>query len=307
MAAFGSAVIAGAVAAATQVDTANLNVTGTDLCLVVGASQDGAATPVLTLSWDPAGNNEAMTGIFATVEAGAYVDSTLAYLDDPTAANAPVRVSSSASIEDLRVFGAFFTAAGDVVIADTANSALTGVPTSISVTVPNVVSGDMVVDWLTTSGVAPPTLTVGADQTQQVTISTGSFVSAAASTQAGASGGVMSWTMTGVTYGAILIGARIPDAGGGGSSQVAGSSNIDFTPTSSLRGVGRQSGSAAFDFTATASLLGIGSINGVATMNFAPTATIANQAGCSITSVNGDIAWNDGDTGLIIVGTGFLG
>jgi len=72
-----------------------------------------------------------------------------------------------------------------------------GPDASVSTTVANAASGDLIVDFFAVN--SNPTITVGADQTQQINASTGTSGGTmyGASTQAGANGGVMSWSWTG--------------------------------------------------------------------------------------------------------------
>ena len=125
MAAHGGTVVAGASGNVGTLDTGNLNVTGTDLALVCGGAEEDSNSPTMTLVWDPAGNNESMTGTFATIGNGAYLDMTMAYLDDPTAANAPVRLTLTGDTSQCVVFGTFpshdrapFVAFGTVTLSD---------------------------------------------------------------------------------------------------------------------------------------------------------------------------------------------
>lgn len=83
--------------------------------------------------------------------------------------------------------------------------------TTATVTVPNVVSGDLVVDSLLIAG-SP---TVGADQTQRWNLNPNAF--GAGSTQLGANGGVMSWTQ-GTPDDYVLTALRIPNAGAAAST-----------------------------------------------------------------------------------------
>jgi len=226
MAAFGAGELAGAGGNTTQLDTANLNVTGSNLALICGGGEDAGGATTFTLTWDPAGNNESMTGTFATVSIGSYPDATLQYLDDPTAANAPIRLDLSTSTT-CAVMGTFFTAAGNIVATDTANDSATS-GTALSVTVPNVVSGDMICDWCVT-GDSSGAHVDGADQAEVNTQATsGSFLRASASYQAGADDDVMSWTTGTLYYGGILIGARIPDVGGAPAANPKGPFSMPF-------------------------------------------------------------------------------
>lgn len=215
MAAYGGIVSAGAGGSVTSLRTGNLNVTGSDLCLICGSCEATSQNPNQTIVWDPDGNNEAMTGTFATISAGSYLDGQLEYLDDPTAANAPVQVSWNPANDETIVFGAFFTAAANIVATDTANDSFATSGTTLSATVPNVASGDMVIDFECIG--YQNAITAGADQTARASnIDSGAYLRGQVTTQDGADGGVMSCTFADPTVGGLLIAARIPDAGGGG-------------------------------------------------------------------------------------------
>lgn len=90
-----------------------------------------------------------------------------------------------------------------------------GSAANISTTVANAASGDLIVDFFVVNG--NPTITVGADQTERINLNNGGSAGTmyGMSTQAGASGGVMSWTWTGNRRTA-QVAARLPAAGGGG-------------------------------------------------------------------------------------------
>jgi len=214
MAAFGAAATGSAGGSVTSLDTANLNVTGSDLCLVVGVGEAASVTREFTVVWDPAGNNESMTGEIADLDPGGYVGAELEFLDDPTAANAPARATWTPAIDEVSIIAAFFTAAADVVTADNATDSFTTTGSALSSTPGNVVSGDMVVDFVafaTQAAISP-----GANQTEVGDVTSGSYNQTNLSYQSGSDGGVMSWTCTGQNYGAAQIALRIPDVGGGG-------------------------------------------------------------------------------------------
>ncbi len=215
MAAYGGGDIAGAGAAVSTLDTASINVTGSDLCLVAAGAEDNGATNTFSFVWDPTGNNESMTGL-GVLGGGTYLDGEMAYLDDPTAANAAVRMTMTGTASTCAVMGAFFTAAGNIVATDYATDSFATTGTSVSATPSNVTTGDMVIDFTCTAGYNPAaTMSVGANQTQRGTAGSGPYANFYFSTQAGADGGVMSWTVSNADYGAILLALRIPDSGGG--------------------------------------------------------------------------------------------
>jgi hypothetical protein len=97
-------------------------------------------------------------------------------------------------------------------IADAATDS--GSDTTVSSTVPNVGSGDLVIDFLAVNG--NPALTVGADQTALENNSTGTSGGTmyGMSSQDGANGGAMTWTWTG-TQRTAQVAFRLPAVGGG--------------------------------------------------------------------------------------------
>ncbi len=230
MAAFGGSSSDSGASLTTQ-RTGNINVTGTDLVLVCGTSEDENSTATVTAAWDPDGNDEALTSIIASTSAnqGGYWGATLFGLDDPTAANAPVEVVYTDTMFAITVLASFFTAADS-----TADAGRDENTTSPSVTVANVGSDDMVVDFLV-SATGGDAVTIGEFQTQRETQDPASdnYMTAFMSTQEGADGGVMSWTgVDNSSGGAILLACRVTDAGGGGISQVIGLvTETDSVPT----------------------------------------------------------------------------
>ena len=213
MAAFGASDMARSTGSVTSLDTGDINVTGSDLALVTCIGNTDNDDPTTAILWDPAGNNESMTGDVATVEPSTYCDARMAYLDDPTAANAPVRGTFSPSTGTVMVGAAFFTAAGDINTGDSATDSLAGNGSSLSATVPNVVTNDMVVDFVLQA--ANNAITFGADQTAREEGGI-TYMRSGISTQEGADGGVMSCTWTSHGYGSALIALRIPNAAAGG-------------------------------------------------------------------------------------------
>ncbi len=231
MAAYGGSV-SDTATGGTSITSPNLNVTGSDLCLVVGCGKESSSTINIDetdVTWNVA-TPEQMTDVAQeTEELGGYYSNYLMYLDDPTAANDNVTISWGATVDGHGICVAFFTDAADVVLADSAMDTATS-GTSLSATVGNVASGDMVVDFCVwdTTGAG----TQGADQTlREDPGNFDNYSRGAMSTQAGADGGVMSWTVPSISYGAILTALRIPDSGGGGP----GPSGPDLLP---LLGVG---------------------------------------------------------------------
>lgn len=219
MAAYGGIASIGAGAAVTSLRTGNLNVTGSDPALICGVAEVEIASPAFTIVWDPDGNNESMTGNFANVSQGTYMDMRLDYLDDPTAANAPIEVTWTGATDEVALFGVFFTAAGNIVATDTDNDSFATTGTSLTATVPNTTTNDLIIDFVAVS-YQTVTLTPGDDQTARVNpLDGGGYLRCGVSTQAGdadSSSGEMSWTFGDPGFGGILIAARVPDVGGGG-------------------------------------------------------------------------------------------
>lgn len=222
MAAFGARATGTAAGDVTQLDTGNLNVTGSDLAIVAAIGESsGSGSPAWSFTWDPAGNNEAFTGSVADISAGTYIDLEMEYLDDPTAANAPVRASGLGGASEHVLIASFFTAAADIVAGDSATDSFATTGTSLSATPGNVVSGDLVYDQLHVG--QQLALAAGANQTETgADVDAGYYSRANSSYQDGANGGVMSWTTGSQNYGAILIAVRIPDSGGGGGGPTPG-------------------------------------------------------------------------------------
>lgn len=219
MAAFGAAASGSAGGSVTSLDTANLNVTGTDLALVVCVGEAASVARAYTMVWDPAGNNESMTGEITDINPGGYVGAEMEYLDNPTPANAPARATWSPGTDETIIMAAFFTNAADIVAADFAENSFPTTGGSLSATPGNVVSGDMVVDFFI--GANQAAISAGANQTEVgADVDSGSYARGNMSYQAGADGGVMSWTCTGQNYGAALVALRIPGTGGGGGLSI---------------------------------------------------------------------------------------
>lgn len=215
MAAFGAAASGAAGGSVTSLDTANLNVTGSDLCLVVAVGEAASVQRAYTMVWDPAGNNESMTGEITDLNPGGYVGTEVEYLNDPTAANAPARATWAPGTDETIIMAAFFTNAADIVATDFATDSFNTTGSSLSATAPNVVSGDMVLDFFI--GANQAAISAGANQTEVgADVDSGNYARGNMSYQSGNDGGVMSWTCAGQNYGAALVALRIPDSGGGG-------------------------------------------------------------------------------------------
>lgn len=215
MAAFGARASGSAGGSVTSLDTGNLNVTGSDLCLVAALGEANASEREITFVWDPNGNNEAFTAEVADLAPGSYIGAEMEYLDDPTAANAPVRATWPVGLDETVLFASFFTDAADVVAADVDTDSFNAGGSSLSATAPNVASGDMVVDFIIVAQQLD--ITAGANQTETgADVDSGSYARGNMSYQSGSDGGVMSWTCNSQSYGGALIALRIPDSGGGG-------------------------------------------------------------------------------------------
>ena len=238
MATFGAAGL-GEAATSTGITSDDINVTGTDLGLVMWCSGETSGAPAFTLAWDPGGSDEAPTGTFAALtDVGNYIYSTLAYLDDPTAANAGVEVSATTTCDALMVGGAFCTNVAAFVGTDQANNSYTS-GTTMGGTVPNVTTGDIAVDFIhyDPGGNPGTAATEGGSQTNRGdTTAVGNYSRGAISTRDG--NGVMTWTVPTVRYAGTWMGARFPDSGGGGGPTI-GDMNFQGTGRGVLRGAGR--------------------------------------------------------------------
>ena len=213
MAAYGDLQSGVAGGSVTTIDSANLAVTGADLCLVVGGWEGEAASPAITLTYDPAGDNDAMTGTLGQTSVNSYMDADLGWLDNPEALTVPVRATFASAVDEAGVFGAFFTAAGDVVSTDSAIATDDTAPTTNTVTPSNVVEDDMVIDFVSGTATAARTWTAGTNQTERLDQTDGAYSSAAVSTQLGVNGGAMQQTASaGLAYGLVHFGLRIPNA-----------------------------------------------------------------------------------------------
>ena len=216
MATYGNIASAAAAGGPSSIDTGNLNVTGANLALVCGFAETDSSDITATFAWDVATANEAMTGQFAAIASGNYIEVEMEYLDNPTAVNSVVTASLSGTTVDAAVFAVFATDADDIVGTDVATDNFTTNGTSVSSTVPNAVATDLLVDVFAIS--QQFTMTEGADQTNRVEVDSVTFLRMGVSTQDGADGGVMSWTCTDPIFGGGHIGVRIPGFGAAGTS-----------------------------------------------------------------------------------------
>jgi len=217
MAAFGASDAAAAGGSVQTLRTANINVTGSDLVLICGMCEEEAFSLTKGFTWDPDGNAEAMTGSFANINVGTHMGAEMEYLDNPTAANAPVEGDMGIdTVDEWIVFGLFATAADDIVVTDIGTDSFASNGTSLSSTVLNAASGDLLVD-MAAIGSQQAMTDGGANQTtQESDVSVGSYLRMSVSTQEG-SNATMSWTFSDALYGGIHIAVRIPDVPGAGN------------------------------------------------------------------------------------------
>lgn len=184
---------------------------GSNLFLIVGAAIDLADSPTFSCSSDVDG---ALTKIGEVTYAGSDDQPAVLYGKVAPTVGAHVitigRTSGSGVVGIVAVYTGVDQATP---YADATTQQDTG--TSGSVTVPNVVSGNVVFDILAVNG--NETITVGANQTQLLNASDGNGAGGGmgcASEQAGSDGGVMSWTWTNSQRRGLVAVRLIAAAGG---------------------------------------------------------------------------------------------
>lgn len=148
-----------------------------------------------TLSVTHAGN--AMTSTSTGIASQSPSNAQLFYIVNPTAGTNDVELTLGGTV--LAAAASVWTCSGVNTAAPVhdATEAI-GTGTAVTVTVPNLVAGDVVVDFMMSEaaaavGSAPA---VGANQTTLSSVDGGTEIVFASSYQAGADGGVMSWTIT---------------------------------------------------------------------------------------------------------------
>lgn len=127
---------------------------------------------------------------------------------DVTTANVVVNVNSP----DKFITGVYVADGVDQTTPFRTPVKATGSTTSASVTVTGVVTGDLLIDSLSIDS-GSHAAAVGANQTERWDLNTSNANTGASSTQAGADGGVMSWTWTGSAPYSIVATAFIAVAG----------------------------------------------------------------------------------------------
>jgi hypothetical protein len=154
------------------------------------------------------------------------------YLKNPTPATGNLVTTLSAG-DSFRHVARWFTGVDQTnTFRTTQKSTANSSAASSSLTVPSVVAGDYVVDALTVDATGHA-LTVGANQTENYDDPVGSACDTGGSNQAGADGGVMSWTWTTSAEFAHIATALIPAGAGAPDVESSAAYNSGTTAATS--------------------------------------------------------------------------
>ena len=187
--------------------------TGSDRVLFVGVGFNGSALSVTGVTYNGVAMTEQWDLFAANVGSAGYL------LANPATGANTVEVTFNAAV-DVGIAGAVSFTGADTASPGRTPVSVNGGSATASVDATDAVSGDIVVD---TAFMVTTTTTEGANQTLQQKSEAigGGSSSIGISTQAGADGGVMSWTLgsgaNSWTTGAIAIKAGSGGGGGGGS------------------------------------------------------------------------------------------
>lgn len=200
------------------IDTAEGGTTAT-LSVTVSAGSDLILIVLIHNEADGSGGIEGSTVTFggtALTKAGnadnpTWSDAEIWYLKNPAVGTANV-VATLTGADDKRISAYVLTGVDQVTTFRTTQTA-TGSGTSSSLTVPSVAAGDYLIDALTIDSTGHA-MVAGANQTEEYDVAVNAACDAGSSTQAGADGGVMSWSWTtSAPYSHVAI-ALIPASGG---------------------------------------------------------------------------------------------
>lgn len=191
-----------------------LTITSANL-LMVGVGYVDGGQQVSGVVWDPAGANESLTQLIRQRQTTDGFVSELWYLKAPTAGSAkPARVTLTGALTGWGGAAIGFTGADQATTFGTAVSALEDTGSDPITVTATTASGEIVVDFI----MAQTLTTVGANQTAIYdSAAVGSQLGS--SYQAGADGGVMSWTKDGGgTQRWVTTAVSVKPSGGGGPS-----------------------------------------------------------------------------------------
>lgn len=198
--------------AGTTITTSVTVSAGSDLLLLVSVHLEGnnaGGDHVTSVVW----NGTALTEL-AKCWGANWAETQIFYLKNPTPATGNL-VTTVTNTNDMPIeqVAEVFTGVDQTTTFRTAQTTGTGASgTSSSQTVPSVVSGDYVVDAITIDATGH-TVTVGANQTKDYDDALFGATTADGSNQAGADGGVMSWSWTGSAPFAHISTALIASGG----------------------------------------------------------------------------------------------
>lgn len=196
-----------AVTGTTQTESVTVS-SGSDLILIALIHAEVTAEGASGVTW----NSVALTQLIE-VAGTSFAEAQIWYLKNPTPATANL-VATYPGGSHKNLSALVFTGVNQTGTFRTAQSSAGNSGTSSSLTVPSVASGDYVLDALTLDSTGH-LAAVGANQTEEYDLGmTGS--DRCHSSQAGADGGVMSWTWTTSCPRAHVATALIPASGGGG-------------------------------------------------------------------------------------------
>lgn len=242
----------GTVAAGTSLTISSKTTAGSNRCGIVCVAWNTDAANVTGVTW----NGVAMTHVAtATESAGAGQESTIYSIVNPPTSASDIVVSFNTTAAAYAVASSYNGVDQTTPISNsttTNTSTATASPVTVTCTT---ASDEIVVDavaWTQSDTVAP---SVGANQTTLLNQLYDSFFFALASRQAGADGGVMSWTFTGTAHWATAA-ASLKAAASGSSSvspSVSPSVSASVSPTPSSSVSASASSSASSSVSASAS------------------------------------------------------
>ena len=218
-----------------QLDIASHTVAGSDKILLVCVVLETTAADkdVLSVAWDPVGVNETLTLWNAHSPGHGKLRLEVWSLTDPSdVTNALVRVTLDGG--NAQKFGAAAVTVNGVHQTTPLEdwTSASGTTANPSITVPNTATDDLVMDC--GSKLVTDAATPGADQFERYDLSVQSLFRLFGSTQDGADGGVMSWTVPGGSKEYVLGGFNVRASAGGTTKTVTASLQAAIEKQSSL-------------------------------------------------------------------------
>lgn len=188
---------------------------GSDRILLALIHTEVAGEQATAVTW----NSQSLTQLGTGAAGTSFATAAIWYLKEASLSNATANCVATYPTGSHKNFSvAVFTGVDQTSTFRTQQTSAGNSGTSTTVTVPSVATGDYVLDVLTLDSTGH-LAAVGANQSEEYDLGmTGS--DRAHSSQAGADGGVMSWTWTTSCPRAQIATALIPAAGGGGGTVV---------------------------------------------------------------------------------------